>query len=106
MAHRSAPSTYYAARSRPPSARAVRDELLKAEMTQVWKDNYEVYGVDKVCLELNRRGTGVARCTVERLMRELGLQGALSGRPSARTSARTSARGYTRRGICPHRTAG
>jgi putative transposase len=75
-----APSTYYAAKSRPPSARAVRDEQLKAEISRVWKDNYEVYGADKIWLELNRQGTAVARCTVERLMRDLGLQGARRGK--------------------------
>jgi putative transposase len=75
-----APSTYYAAKARPPSARAVRDAALRAEITRVWKDNREVYGADKVWLELNRQGVGVARCTTERLMRQLGLQGARRGR--------------------------
>jgi putative transposase len=75
-----APSTYYAAKSRPASARAVRDEQLKTEIARVWKENYEVYGADKVWLELNRQGIGVARCTTERLMRELGLQGVRRGR--------------------------
>jgi putative transposase len=75
-----APSTCYAAKSRPPSARAVRDEQLKAEISRVWKDNYEVYGADKIWLELNRQGTAVARCTVERLMRDLGLHGARRGK--------------------------
>jgi putative transposase len=75
-----APSTYYAAKTRPPAARAVRDAQLRAEVTRVWKENYEVYGADKVWLELNRRGIATARCTVERLMRDLGLQGARRGR--------------------------
>jgi putative transposase len=75
-----APSTYYAARARPASARAVRDARIKAEIIRVWKDNYEVYGADKVWLELNRQGITVARCTTERLMRELGLQGVRRGR--------------------------
>jgi putative transposase len=75
-----APGTYYAAKSRPASARAVRDAQLKSEIARVWKENYEVYGADKIWLELNRQGTGVARCTTERLMRELGLQGARRGR--------------------------
>jgi putative transposase len=75
-----APGTYYAATSRPPSARAVRDGQLKAEITRVWKENREVYGADKVWLELNRQGTAVARCTTERLMGELGLQGVRRGR--------------------------
>ena len=75
-----APSTYYAAKSRPPSARAVRDAQLKAEITRVWKDNREVYGADKVWLELNRQGVRAARCTTERLMRQLGLQGVRRGK--------------------------
>jgi putative transposase len=75
-----APSTYYAAKSRPPSARAVRDQQLNAEITRVWKENYEVYGADKVWLELHRQGIAVARCTTERLMRGLGLAGVRRGR--------------------------
>jgi putative transposase len=75
-----APSTYYAARTRAPSARAVRDEALKVEITRVWRENLDVYGADKVWVALNREGTRVARCTVERLMRELGLSGARRGR--------------------------
>jgi putative transposase len=51
-----APSTYYAATSRPASARAVRDEQLKAASTEVWSANYEIYGVQKVWRELNRQG--------------------------------------------------
>ena len=81
-----APGTYYAARARPPSARAVRDEYLKAEITRVHKENREVYGADKVWLELNRQGIGVARCTTERLMRQLGLQGVRRGK-KVRTTA-------------------
>jgi putative transposase len=75
-----APSAYYAARSRQPSARAVRDEQLKAEISRVWKANYEVYGAEKVWRELNRQGIAVARCTTGRLMRDLGLQGVRRGR--------------------------
>lgn len=75
-----APSTYYAAKSRPASARAVRDAQLKDQVLRVYKDNYEVYGADKIWLELNRQGIAVARCTVERLMRELGIQGARRGK--------------------------
>ena len=68
-----APSTYYDAKGRPPSARAARDEQLKAAITAMHEANYGVYGAHKVWLALNRQGTAVARCTVERLMRELGL---------------------------------
>jgi putative transposase len=77
-----APSTYYAAvaRARTPSARERRDELLKVEIIRVHDDNYRVYGARKVWLQLNREGIPVARCTVERLMSELGLVGARRGR--------------------------
>jgi putative transposase len=75
-----APSTYYAAKSRPISARAVRDARLRAEITRVWKENREVYGADKVWLELNRQGITVARCTTERLMHDLGLAGVRRGK--------------------------
>jgi putative transposase len=75
-----APSTYYDARARPPSARARRDEQLRAAITRVHADNYGVYGARKVWLALNRQGIAVARCTVERLMRELGLAGARRGK--------------------------
>jgi putative transposase len=73
-----APSTYYAAKTRPPSARAIRDAELVAVIRQVHSDNIGVYGARKVHAELNRTGhTGhkVARCTVERLMRAEGLRG-------------------------------
>jgi putative transposase len=75
-----APSTYYDAKDRPPSARARRDEQLRAAITAVHHGNYGVYGARKVWLALNRDGTAVARCTVERLMRELGLAGARRGK--------------------------
>jgi putative transposase len=75
-----APSAYYDAARRAPSARAVRDEQLKAAISRVHQDNYGVYGARKVWLQLNREGTPAARCTVERLMRELGLAGARRGK--------------------------
>ncbi|WP_240507061.1 IS3 family transposase [Thermoactinospora rubra] len=81
-----ATSTYYAAKSRPPSARAVRDARLMAEITTVWNDNFEVYGVRKMWKELNRRGIRVARCTVARLMKRLGLAGAVRGDHKTRTT--------------------
>jgi putative transposase len=82
-----APSTYYHAARRPPSARARRDEQLRAAITRVHQDNYGVYGARKVWLALNREGVPVARCTVERLMRELGLAGARRGKPKRTTVA-------------------
>lgn len=69
-----APSTYHEARRRPPSARAIRDEELKVKIARVHEANYGVYGARKVWRQLHREGTPVARCTVERLMRELALQ--------------------------------
>jgi putative transposase len=75
-----APSTIYAARARPPSARAVRDAQLVPQICKVWGDNLQVYGADKVWDQLNKNGTTVARCTVERLMRQIGIQGCRRGR--------------------------
>jgi putative transposase len=75
-----ASSTYYAFKARPTSQRALRDEEFKAEVLRVWKVNFRVYGADKVWAQLNREGIAVARCTVERLMRELGIRGAVRGR--------------------------
>jgi putative transposase len=74
-----APSTYYAARKRPPSDRALRDDYLKLEIVRVWTDNYKVYGADKIWRQLNRDGITVARCTVERLMHDLGIRGVTRG---------------------------
>ncbi len=75
-----APSTYYDAKSRPPSKRSLRDEELKIEIARVHRDNFGVYGPRKVWLQLNREGIEVARCTVERLMQSLGLQGIRRGK--------------------------
>jgi len=80
-----APSTYYASktRHRDPdrrSARAKRDDGLKPEIQRVWDDNFRVYGVRKVWRQLKREGFEVARCTVARLMRDLGLCGVVRGR--------------------------
>lgn len=70
-----APSTYYAARKRLPSARTVRDAELVVDIRRVHAANLGVYGARKVHAELNREGIPVARCTVERLMRAEGLRG-------------------------------
>ena len=75
-----APSTYYGAKSRPPSARALRDEELRAEVRRVHQDNFGVYGVEKVWRQLNREGIAVGRDRVQRLMRYLGLCGAVRGK--------------------------
>ncbi|MBF6278784.1 MULTISPECIES: IS3 family transposase, partial [Nocardia] len=77
---KASPSTYYEQRKRLPARRELRDEELKVEITRVHSENFGVYGARKVWLQLNREGHPVARCTVERLMRELGLRGAVRGR--------------------------
>ena len=75
-----APSTYHAhaARRVDPGklpARARRDITLKIEIRRVYEENFCVYGVRKVWRQLLREGTAVARCTVARLMRTMGLKG-------------------------------
>ena len=74
-----APSVYYARKARPPSARAVADEQLKAEITRVYKANYEVYGAQKIWRQLQREGIRVGRDRVVRLMRILGIRGVVRG---------------------------
>lgn len=81
-----APSTYYShdARRRQPeiaSPRARSDAALRPEIQRVYDENFQVYGVRKVWLQLNREGFDVARCTVERLMKSMGLQGVSRGKP-------------------------
>ena len=80
-----APSGYrrHAACRRNPalrSARARRDGELIPQIQRVWQTNMQVYGADKVWHQMNREGTPVARCTVERLMKGLGLQGVRRGK--------------------------
>lgn len=80
-----APSGYrrHAARRREPAlspARARRDVLLMPQIERVWRVNLRVYGADKVWHQLRREGTSVARCTVERLMRQQGLRGVVRGK--------------------------
>ncbi len=80
-----APSTYYtqAARRVDPDLRpnrAWRDDALCREIRRVWDEHKQVYGVRKVWRQLRREGFDVARCTVERLMRRLGLRGVIRGR--------------------------
>jgi len=85
------PSTYYAAkkREREETARDIRDEYLKKEIMRVWEDPRKArgkYGARKVWRQLNRDGITVARCTVERLMRELGIGGVKARRKRPRTT--------------------
>ncbi len=85
-----APSTYYAAKTRPPSARAARDEALKVEIRRVFEDNFGVYGVRKVWRQLRREGHQAPRCQVARLMRQLGLSGAVRGKTTRTTFPATT----------------
>lgn len=91
-----APSCYWrhAARQRNPelrSRRAKSDDVLALDVQRVWHGNWQVYGVDKVWLQMNREGIRVARCTVERLMGRLGLQGVRRGKSVRTTTPDTSA---------------
>jgi putative transposase len=91
-----APSTYYAAKARAGdpsllSRRAKRDARLRDEIRRVWEANLRVYGVRKVWRQLLREGITVARCTVARLMRQMGLAGAIRGRRFKTTVADPSA---------------
>lgn len=86
-----APSTYFeaTARQRDPARqprRFHRDLELRAEIERVWKENRAVYGARKVWLQLQREGFEVARCTVERLMGQMGLQGAIRGKAFRKTT--------------------
>jgi len=79
-----APATYYEHRARQldpdrRSDRAKRDDELRVEIDRVWKENLSVYGAEKVWRQLRREAVVAARCTVERLMRGLGLRGAVRG---------------------------
>jgi putative transposase len=82
-----APSTYWSHKRRPVCARTMRDTRLKDEIMRVFNDNFGVYGAPKIWAQLNREGIPVARCTVERLMRQLGIQGAVRGKPKRTTIA-------------------
>ena len=75
-----APSTYYAAKMRPPSPWALGDERLLVEIRRAYEASRRRYGPRKVWRQLKREGTCVARCTVERLMRREGLRGAVRGK--------------------------
>jgi putative transposase len=91
-----APSTYraHAACLADPSKlsnRAKRDAELRPEIQRVWDENFEVYGVRKVWRQLNREGIAIARCTVARLMGDMGLAGAVRGRPVKTTMSNPAA---------------
>ena len=75
-----APSTYYDARRRGPSPRGVSDERWKSIVLATWQKQRKLLGARKLWLRLRRDGHDIARCTVERLMRELGIAGVIRGR--------------------------
>jgi putative transposase len=80
-----APSTYYACKQveadpTKASARAQRDAWLRPQIQRVWMQNFQVYGAQKVYKQLNREGITVARCSVARLMNDMGLRGVVRGR--------------------------
>jgi transposase InsO family protein len=91
-----APSTYYKSKAREVDPdrlprRAKRDATLREAIRRVWEENFRVYGTRKIWRQLLREGIQAARCTVERLMREMGLAGAVRGRKFKTTVPDTSA---------------
>lgn len=88
---RIASSTYRAHKTLTPCVRQRRDEHLKAEILRVFGANYRVFGARKIWTTLNREGTAVARCTVERLMRQLGIHGVRRGKARRTTISNDSA---------------
>ena len=80
-----APSTYYEYKARETDPERVperhrRDAALEIEIQRVWEENLRVYGARKVWKQLNREQIRVARCTTERLMKRLGIQGVKRGK--------------------------
>ncbi|MDR0459260.1 MAG: IS3 family transposase [Coriobacteriales bacterium] len=86
------PSGYYDFKGRPLSRRALRDKELQAVILGIWDDNYCCWGAKKVWRELHRRGIDAARCTVERLMGEIGIYGAVRGKVKHTTIAGKNAK--------------
>jgi putative transposase len=83
--------TYHARKSRPASARAVRDEALKADIRRVFEANYSCYGARRVWIALRREDIEAARCTVERLMAGMGIRGVQRGKKLFTTIADSDA---------------
>jgi putative transposase len=75
-----APSTYYAVISHQPSARQLSDEHLKPEIERVHRNNFGVYGIEKIWRQLNREGHQIGRDRVARLMHDLELSGVVRGK--------------------------
>jgi putative transposase len=88
-----APSTYYAAKRRPPSARVVRDAVLIPIVVAIWVKNYRVYGAHKLWKAARRAGHDIGRDQVGRLMRQAAIEGV-----SRRRRLRTTRSDPTRRG--------
>ena len=82
-----APSTYYAAKTRPPSARAVRDAVIAPQLVGLWEANYRVYGARKLWRAAQRAGIDVGRDQVARLMRTAGIHGVRRGKRVRTTRA-------------------
>nr|WP_236245665.1 IS3 family transposase [Streptomyces sp. CC210A] len=85
------PSTYFARKKRPKSARRLRDEQLIPLIEEIHAESGGTYGARRITRALGRKGVEVARCTVERLMAELGLEGVIRGRRRRTTVAEPSA---------------
>lgn len=91
-----APSTFYEHKARQSDpewlpARVKRDAVLSFDIQRVWEENFQVYGARKVWRQMNREDIEVARCTVERLMQRLGIEGARRGRSCRTTISDTAA---------------
>jgi putative transposase len=86
-----APSTYYAATSRPPSQRSLDDEVLKGDIIRIHNEHHHgIYGIEKVWWQCQREGVCVGRDRVARLMKELGLSGVVRGGHKTRTTTSDS----------------
>ena len=84
-------STYFARKRRPKSARRLRDEQLMPMIEEIHADSGGTYGARRTTRALRRKGIDVARCTIERLMRELGLEGVIRGQRRRTTIPETTA---------------
>ncbi|MGW1141262.1 IS3 family transposase, partial [Streptomyces zhihengii] len=85
------PSTYFARKKRPESARRLRDEQLMPLIEEIHAESGGTYGARRITRALGRKGVEAARCTVERLMAELGLEGVIRGRRRRTTIPEPSA---------------
>ncbi|MES4886247.1 IS3 family transposase [Streptomyces sp. NPDC000349] len=92
------PSTYFARKKRPKSARRLRDETLMPLIEEIHAKSGGTYGARRITRALRRKGVVVARCTVERLMAELCLEGVIRGRRRRTTVPEPSAPHYLLRG--------